>query len=226
MDDLADLGSAFNSDPGGEDEVSRKLAEWEKEGFSVDRIKEILSESDREPKSELDRFEAEVLRMRALRERLEALDRTGIEDSVQKVRIKLPYTYMATDVEHDIAELESLQRSRSQRTVPEEEAKLPETPPPDTNVTVAPIEQKPLPPVSPPPSEPVKAVTATPPPPERQPSPVPPQPRRARGGSPTSPRSRSSRRRKTPTGTATSIRPFRSSRRSCSPTQRTRRPGS
>jgi DNA-binding transcriptional MerR regulator len=112
MDDLADLGSAFTPEAQPEDEITRMLESWEKEGFFLDRIREILSESDRDPKAELARFSEEVERMRALRDRLDALDPTGIEDSIQKVRIKIPYTYMATDVEHDIADLETMNRPK------------------------------------------------------------------------------------------------------------------
>jgi tetratricopeptide (TPR) repeat protein len=148
MDDLADLGTAFNSETAPEDEFTKMLMDWEKEGIFIDRIREILSDGNRDPQTELKRFEEEIVRMRALKARLDAIDPTGIEESIQMVRIKLPYTYMATDVEHDIAELEAL-RKPSEPAAPSKEER-PSKGPVEPEPSAPEPEPTPEPPSSPP----------------------------------------------------------------------------
>ena len=122
MEDLAQLGSEFSDEPE-VDEVEKLLREWEREGYFIDRLREQILTSGGDPSAELERFSSEVARIRELKERLDKIDHTGLEESIKKVRIKLPYTYMATDIEHDIQVLERIDRERKEAAKAAEEEK-------------------------------------------------------------------------------------------------------
>ncbi|MDG6224973.1 MAG: hypothetical protein QCI82_05615 [Candidatus Thermoplasmatota archaeon] len=113
MDDLAQLGSEFSDESEVEaDEVERQLLKWQQEGYFVDRLRVLIQNSEGDPTEELERFSKEVGRIEQLKKRLDMIDPTGLKESIKKVRIKLPYTYMATDIEHDIQVLERIDRER------------------------------------------------------------------------------------------------------------------
>lgn len=112
MDDLAQLGSEFSDESEGE--VERQLRKWEQEGYFVDRLRVLIQNTGGDPTEELERFSKEVGRIEQLKKRLDMIDPTGLEESIKKVRIKLPYTYMATDIEHDIQVLERIDRERKE----------------------------------------------------------------------------------------------------------------
>jgi len=140
MEDLADLGSAFQSEVPQPvaDRYSDILLQWTQEGFFIDRIKEMLLEEGKDHDADVERFQKEVDHIKTLKARLEAIDPTGFEERVGLISLKLPYTYMAKDIEHDIEELEEIRRNKEaqEQHIPVSE---PEEAPEGVEVTDGPL---------------------------------------------------------------------------------------
>jgi len=141
MNDLNELGEVF-SEPQAplNDPMMTRIEAWEAEGYFVDRLKNILVEDRDLGATEVDRFEAEIKEIEALKKRFSEMDLSAFATESERIRIKFKYPHLWKEIENELDRIEAIQKQlqvEERQTLPESPVPEPVAPAPEAVETLS-----------------------------------------------------------------------------------------